>query len=110
MNGDGGRIPRRRVDRSVVALDPAGRRRRHGAAVGTATAVMTAGTNERTADVLTSTASFVFGIVRSSRLGRMPNAVVVVMDRCVRSSTTIGNGVLYAADIGISAAACATAV
>ena len=70
-------------------------------------------TNERTTDVVTTAcASFVFGIVRGSRLRRMTNAVVVVVDRRVSSSTAVRTAPLLAAPaFGITAtAASATAM
>ena len=105
MNGDGGRISRRRVDRGVVALDPTGGRRRQGTAVPPGNAVMTAGTNKRTADVMTaSTGPFIFGIVRGSRLGRVTDPVVVVVDGRIRGSGTIGTAIFTPCALGVSIA------
>ena len=84
MNGNGGGIPRRRIDRGVITLDATGGRRGHGAAVSgvstttAATIAMSAGTNQRTTDVVA--ASLVFRIVRGARLCRVSNAIVVVMN------------------------------
>ena len=85
VNRNGGWVSRRRIYRGVVALDATrsgGRHRPAFVPTTAATAVVSAGTNQRATHVMTtatSSATLIFRIVRSAWLGRVSNAVVVVV-------------------------------